>query len=62
MDVEITPEPSDEERSAILAALDLAEPRREQLCRSRWRASGLDELRGDAAPEDAWGDPGVVEP
>jgi hypothetical protein len=45
--VEITPEPSDEERKAILEALAREDERR----------SG-----GSAAAPQAWGDPGIVEP
>jgi hypothetical protein len=45
--VEITPEPSDEERKAILEAL----------AREDERGSG-----GSAAAPQAWGDPGIVEP
>jgi hypothetical protein len=48
MAVEITPEPSDEERKAILEALELEE------------LAGQSR-RGAAAPE-AWGDPRIVEP
>jgi hypothetical protein len=48
--VEITPEPSETERKAILAALALENADAE-------RRSG-----NSAAPEQPWGDPGVVEP
>ena len=48
MAVEISPEPSDEERKAILAALELEDA----ATRSGRRA---------AAPK-AWGDPRIVEP
>jgi hypothetical protein len=48
MAVEITPEPSDEERKAILAAL----AKEDDAARSGRRA---------AAPQ-AWGDPRIVEP
>jgi len=59
MAVEITPEPSNEERKAILEALaaeeaETAEP-------SPWRAEGLGSGGRAAAPE-SWRDPGVVEP
>jgi hypothetical protein len=47
MDVEISPEPSDEERKAILEALEL----------ERSAASG-----GRAAAPQAWGDADIVEP
>ena len=57
MEVEITPEPTDEEREAILAALaagDEARPRA-----AGWRQEPL----GDGATaEDLRGEPGVVEP
>ena len=61
VEAEIRPEPSDEERRALLAALsgvDALPP----AYRSRWRASALDDLRDDAFAEQTGGDPGVVEP
>jgi hypothetical protein len=61
VELEITPEPSDAERQAILASLDGAGLRPEAYA-SRWRESGLDDLRGDASAEDAGCDPRVVEP
>jgi hypothetical protein len=61
VDVEITPEPSDAERQAILALID-GVGFRPRAYASRWRESGLDDLRGDASAEDAGRDPGVVEP
>ena len=61
MDVEITPEPSDAERQAISASLDGAGLRPSAYA-SRWRESGLDDLRGDAAAQDPRRDTGVVEP
>ena len=61
MDVEITPEPSDAERQAILASLDGA-GRGPQGYVSRWRESGLDDLRGDTPAEDAGRDARIVEP
>jgi hypothetical protein len=61
VELEITPEPSDAERQAILASLEGAGPRPEAYA-SRWRESGLDDLRGDASAEDAGGDARVVEP
>lgn len=48
VDIDITPEPSEAERKAILTALELEEQE---------RAS-----RDGAAAEQPWGDPGVVEP
>jgi hypothetical protein len=61
VEAEITPEPSEEERKAILAAIEggseLPRP-----YRSAWRAAALDDLRDDALAEERGGDPGVVEP
>jgi hypothetical protein len=48
MAVEISPEPSEEERKAILEALELEDA-----------ATGSG---GRAAPPQAWGDPRIVEP
>ena len=62
VDVEIWPNPTDEERRAIIAALGADEPLRPCTYASRWHASGLDDLRDDAAAEDARGDARVVEP
>jgi hypothetical protein len=39
----IRPEPTDEERRAILAALADAEPRRPAVYESRWREAALEE-------------------
>jgi hypothetical protein len=39
----IRPEPTDEERRAILAALAEAEPRRPAVYESRWREAALEE-------------------
>jgi len=61
VDVEITPEPSDAERQAILASLDGAVSCPDPYV-SRWRESGLDDLRGDASAEDAGRDARIVEP
>ena len=61
MDLEITPEPTAEERRAILAALD-GSPAVPAAYLSRWRASALDDLRDGALAEQSGGDPGVVEP
>ena len=58
---EITPEPSDEERRAITAALAHVDMLRPSYS-SRWRASALDDLRDDALAQQARRDPGVVEP
>ena len=48
MDVEIRPQPSPEERSALLAALErlLAEPELPAAYRSRWRELGIRENAG----------------
>ena len=44
----IRPEPSEEERRAILAALAEGEPRRPALYESRWREAALEEgVSGD---------------
>jgi hypothetical protein len=59
MAVEITPEPTDEERKAILEALAAEEA--ESAAPSPWRAEGLGSGGGAAAPE-SWRDAGVVEP
>jgi hypothetical protein len=59
MAVEITPQPSDEERRAILAAL--AEEDAESAAPSPWRAEGLGS-GGRAATPEAWRDAGIVEP
>jgi hypothetical protein len=47
----IRPEPTDEERRAILAALAAAEPQRPAVYVSRWRAAALEE--GVSAGETA---------
>ena len=59
MALEISPEPSEEERKAILAALELEEDESAGL--SPWRAAGLDS-GGRAATPESWRDAGVVEP
>jgi len=56
---EITPEPSDEERKAILEALAEMEP--ETAAPSPWRAEGLGSGGSAAAPQ-SWRDAGIVEP
>ena len=62
MTVEILPESSEDERRALLEALAADRVREAAAWRSRWREAALDDLRGDATTEDAWGDPRVVEP
>jgi hypothetical protein len=59
MALEITPEPSEEERKAILRALRLEEE--QEAPPTPWRAVGLDSGGSAPAPE-AWGDARVVEP
>jgi hypothetical protein len=59
MAVEISPEPSEEERKAILEAL--AEEEAETSPPSPWRAEGLGS-GGRAATPQSWRDAGVVEP
>jgi hypothetical protein len=59
--IEITPEPSEDERRAILAALmpaDLVPA----AYTSRWRASALADLRDGALAEESGSDAGVIEP
>jgi hypothetical protein len=51
----IRPEPTDEERRAILAALIEAEPRRSAVYESRWREAALEE-GVSAAESEAVGD------
>ena len=60
MNLEITPEPTDEERRAILAALGAAntEPAGHA---SLWRASALADLRDGALAEESGSDARVVE-
>ena len=61
MGVEITPEPDEAERRAILAALEAGNSVPPAYA-SRWRASALDDLRDGALAEDGRGDAGVVQP
>jgi hypothetical protein len=55
MDVEITPEPSPEERRALLASLEglRAAPRQPAAYRSRWREEGIVENTQAAVGYDA---------
>jgi hypothetical protein len=48
----IRPEPSEEERRAILAALAEGEPRRPAVYGSRWRAAALEEGVSSGDPSD----------
>jgi hypothetical protein len=59
--IEITPEPDEDERRAILAALAAAEATPGAYT-SRWRASALADLRDGALAEESGSDAGVVEP
>jgi hypothetical protein len=61
MTIEIVPEPSEDERRAIVAALDAARALPAAYS-SRWRAAALDDLRDGALAEESGGDAGVVEP
>jgi hypothetical protein len=53
MEPEITPEPTEDERRAILAALDGEAPFEPEAYRSRWREAALEE----GATEDALAEP-----
>ena len=59
MALEISPEPSDEERKAILEAL--AQVDAGTAAPSPWRAEGLGSGGSAAAPQ-SWRDAGIVEP
>jgi hypothetical protein len=59
--IEIVPEPNEDERRAILAALDAAQAVPIAYT-SRWRASAFWDLRDGALAEDSGSDPRVVEP
>jgi hypothetical protein len=59
MALEISPEPTEDERKAIVSALELEED--EAAPPTPWRAAALDS-GGSAPPPEAWGDPRVVEP
>ena len=61
MAIEITPEPDEDERRAILAALAGAEAAPGAYT-SRWRAAALADLRDGALAEESGSDAGVVEP
>ena len=61
MVLRIEPEPSEEERRAIVAALEHAEVVPVAYT-SRWRASALDDLRDGALAEERGRDARVVEP
>ena len=60
MNIEITPEPTDEERRAILEALGAASAQ-PAVYASLWRASALADLRDGALAEESGGDARVVE-
>ena len=60
MDWQVTPEPRDDaEREALLQA---AEETVDGDRPSVWWSSGLENLGGSPAPEEAWRHSGVVEP
>lgn len=61
MAIEIAPEPSEDERRAILAALEAARAVPAAYT-SRWRASALADLSDGAFAEESGSDAGVVEP
>jgi hypothetical protein len=61
VNAEIWPEPTEEERRAILAALEGA-PAAPSAYGSHWRASSLADLRDGALAEESGSDAGVVEP
>ena len=48
----IRPEPTEDERRAILAALAQAEPRRPAVYESRWRRTALEEGVSRDGPDD----------
>jgi hypothetical protein len=60
VNVVIKPEPTEEERRAIVAAMATLHAGPPAYA-SRWRAAALAEL-GDALTEESWSDAGVVEP
>jgi hypothetical protein len=58
---EVEPALGEEEvQTALLAAVELALG--EEEAGSVWWRSGLEDLGGGPAPQQAWRDPGVVEP
>jgi hypothetical protein len=59
--LEITPEPSEDERRAIAEALQ-AMQRGPAAYESRWRAAALADLGDDSFAEERGSDAGVVEP
>jgi hypothetical protein len=61
VNVEIKPEPTAEERRAIVAAMTAVQIGPAAYA-SRWRAAALADLGDDALTEESWSDPGVVEP
>ena len=66
MDAQISPDPTESERRAIAAAL-ASEPGPAGPYSSPWRAAALDDFRSDdlgddAAAQELWGDPRIVEP
>jgi hypothetical protein len=61
VNVEIRPEPTAEERRAIVAAMDALQAGPPAYA-SRWRAWTGGDLSDDALTEESWSDPGIVEP
>jgi hypothetical protein len=62
MDWQVTPEPADEaEREALVQAADEALDGNGDRP-SAWWSSGLDDLGGGPAPQQAWREARVVEP
>jgi hypothetical protein len=61
VNVVVKPEPTAEERRAILAAVAAVEVG-PPVYASRWRVWTLGELGDDALTQESWSDPGVVEP
>jgi hypothetical protein len=61
VNVDIKPEPTAEERRAIVAAMATLQTGPPAYA-SRWRAWTAGDLGDDALTEESWSDPGVVEP
>jgi hypothetical protein len=57
MEPRIRPEPTDDERRAILAALEQDERDEPSFYRSRWRAAALEEAVGDGEQAEPDGSP-----
>ena len=61
VDIDVTPSPGEDERRAILAALEAA-VRLPHAYTSAWRAWAVEPLGDDALAQQRGGDAGVVEP